>query len=305
MTEETLSRPLARHWFFILIRLCKAEIALVASLSAVAGLCLSPGEPMRLLPLLAAGVWLAAGGACALNQYQERHTDALMPRTARRPLPAGLVRPAFALGVAIIMIVSGTALLAFTGHPEPPLLTCAAVLWYNGFYTRFKARSAFAAVPGAGVGALPPAIGWTAGGGSLADFGLILLCFFLILWQILHFLVFSLAYAREYEEAGLPSLASVFSADQLKRLVLLWLIATAVSAQMAAVFLFHYVPGLHVMVMIASFYLALKGVFFLYRRENGYASLFREANNYLLLVLLAAIADRLAADAFIFIAGQS
>ncbi|MRR17759.1 MAG: protoheme IX farnesyltransferase [Deltaproteobacteria bacterium] len=285
MTQEALTRPWLGNYFFGTIRLCKAQISLFAALSAVAGLCVVAPPSAATLASVAIGVWLVGCGAGALNQYQERDIDALMPRTAGRPLPSGCVRPRFALAVSFILIGSGTAVLCLAGRLAPAGLGLAAVFWYNGFYTGFKTRSALAAIPGAAVGAIPPAVGWTAGGGHLLDFRLAALCFFFFMWQVLHFFIHCLAFAKEYEKAELPSLSGLFTESQLKRLAFQWLLAVAASA-----FLVGFSGLIHswlafTVIAAASFWFIFQGIAFITNRRNVYARLFRETNYYLLIIV--------------------
>jgi len=285
MTEQTLSPPLARNYLSSMISLCKAEISLFAAVSAVAGLCaVAPLSATVLAPVIG-GVFLIACGAGALNHYQERSADALMPRTAGRPLPSGRIRPPAALTISLLLIGWGTAVLCLAGNPAPALLGLAAVFWYNGFYTRFKAKSPLAAIPGALVGAIPPAIGWAAGGGDLLDFRLAALCFFFFLWQVLHFMIHILAFAGEYEHAGLPSLSTIFTERQLKRLAFQWLLAVAASTLLLGLAdLIHSAPALTA-IAVASCWLILRGIAFIRCRQSLYAVLFKETNYYMLIVM--------------------
>ncbi|MGV8057235.1 MAG: UbiA family prenyltransferase [Smithellaceae bacterium] len=146
ITEVIYHNDFREHALFI-ICLCKAKIALLATLSAVAGLFLASTPSGRLTVVLMLGVFLLASGAGALNHYQERHTDLLMNRTAGRPLPAGRIKPETALFLSILLISSGCVILLAGGSPAAAILGLAAVFWYNGFYTWFKARNSFAAIP--------------------------------------------------------------------------------------------------------------------------------------------------------------
>jgi heme o synthase len=148
------------------LTLCKPKIASFTALSAASGFFLGGHSLGVTWPLVVAGTFLLACGACALNQYQERGIDARMARTADRPLPAGRVNPSRALVFSLILIGSGVVIIQRNAPPAATLLGLGAVLWYNGVYTWLKARNAFAEFPGTLIGAVPPAIGWLAGGGT-------------------------------------------------------------------------------------------------------------------------------------------
>ena len=273
--------------------LCKAKISFFAALSAATGLLLKAHDPWQVLPALVAGVFLMACGACALNHWQERETDALMRRTARRPIPAGKVEPGHAIFFAFALICSGATFLLLTGALAAPLLGLVAVIWYNGFYTWLKRHSAFAAIPGALVGAIPPAIGWMVGGGNPVDPQLGLLSFFFFMWQVPHFFIHCLAFGEEYEAAGLPSLTAVFTRNQLARLTFQWIIATAVSLQ---IIIFCGLLGsslVRISLIAISLWLAMSGVNFIKGRESGYAGLFKRTNYFILLVMIFIFFDKL------------
>jgi protoheme IX farnesyltransferase len=284
MTRETIRSYLV---------LGKVKIAFFASLSAATGLLLANRPPGGALPVLAAGVFLLAGGACALNQYQERDSDALMGRTAGRPIPGGRVNPGRALCFSLVLIGSGSLVLFFTGSLTAPLLGLAAVFWYNGVYTWMKSRSAFAAIPGALVGAIPPAIGWAAGGGRLYDPALLTLCFFFFMWQVPHFFVHLLAFGKEYEAIGRPSLTTVFTEAQLGRLVFQWLFAAAVSLQLIIVHGLIRSPFILIALLAVSFWLVIRGIRLLSQGKPGYPGLFRGINWFMLAVMLLFSLDTL------------
>ena len=108
-----------------------------------------------------------AMAASALNEVQERDLDARMERTRLRPIPRGAVSPRAAVLFASALGTLGFLLLRMASDFRPALLGLLAWGWYNGLYTPLKRFSAFAVVPGAVIGALPPAMGWTAAGGDL------------------------------------------------------------------------------------------------------------------------------------------
>ena len=276
----------------IFLCLCKARISLFSSLSAAMGFFLAAGPAWESFPALFAGVFLLSCGACALNQYQERAEDGRMARTARRPIPSGKIRPGPALGVALLLIFSGEGFLLFTGNPAVPLLGASAVFWYNVLYTGLKKRSAFAVVPGALVGAIPPVMGWAAGGGSLSEPSLAALAFFFFMWQVPHFWLHLLTYGKEYAEAGLPSLTDIFSRDQLERLTFQWVSATAVSALLLGLSGLLQSPFAKAGLVSACLWLVSGGIFLVIRHEANPALLFRRANTFMLAVMLLTLIDQ-------------
>jgi heme o synthase len=284
MTADTLRGYLS---------LCKLKIALFAALSAASGFFLGGRSPGAAWPLLVAGTFLMACGACALNQYQERGSDARMARTANRPLPAGRVSPRRALGFSLILIGSGAAILYRSAPPAAALLGLGAVLWYNGVYTLLKARNAFAEFPGALIGAVPPAMGWLAGGGHLSEPPLIALCFFYFMWQVPHFLVHRLSFGGEYEAIGRPSLTAVFTAGQLGRLTFQWLLAAAVSLQLVIAHGLIHSPVVQTALLTASLGLVAGGVPLLRGKAQSYPGFFRGINYFMLIVLALFFLDQL------------
>ena len=98
------------------MQLCKMKISLLSSFSAVTGFALSAHAFPLDICTPAAAVFLLACGACALNQYQERDVDALMPRTRNRPVPSGKITPGRALVFSIVLMASGLLMLLLSGY---------------------------------------------------------------------------------------------------------------------------------------------------------------------------------------------
>ncbi len=218
-----------------LLELIKVRIVLLTTASGVSGYLLHLQTIDREFLLLFAGLFLASAGACALNEYQDRDLDRRMARTRRRPLPSGRVRPILALWVATVGILSGLSLLTLA-TPTAGFLGLAAVVGYNGIYTPLKRVSPYATIPGAVVGALPPAMGWVASGGALTDEAIWVVMAFLYVWQLPHFWLLLLHRSGEYEEAGLPSIEQVFGPRRLSRIAFTWTAATAVCATLFPLF---------------------------------------------------------------------
>jgi heme o synthase len=157
-----------------------------------------------LLPTLL-GVALVATASSAWNQWYERRTDARMDRTADRPLPAGRLAPTEVMMFGLLCAVGGGAMLAILVNVTTAVLTLLTLVMYVGLYTPLKRHTSLCTAIGAVPGALPPVLGWTAGGGTL-DLGALALFAILFLWQFPHFLAIAWLYRHQYDGAGLKML---------------------------------------------------------------------------------------------------
>ena len=270
--------------------LCKVKVCVFSALSAMAGCLLAPVPTIGKLLSLALGVFLLACGGSALNQYQERATDALMERTCHRPIPAGHIRPLRALWFALAVLVLALAMLAVIGGLTALLLGLFAVLWYNLLYTYLKRKSAFAICPGALVGVIPPAIGWVAGGGVLSDPRLWALGFLFFMWQMPHFWLLMLDCGKEYEKAGLPCLSTIFPQGQLRRIIFHWIVALAVSSLCISLYGLADAPLLQAALFAAAAWITWNGKNLLVR-DGDTGRLFRMVNAYMFAMVLGIALD--------------
>jgi protoheme IX farnesyltransferase len=202
-------------------RLTKLPIASASTLTAAAGYLASARQFHAGIFSMLLGILLLAMASCALNELQERHLDARMERTAKRPLPSGKISPAWVLTLILALAFSGFDLLLLHGW-SAAILGLAALVWYNGIYTPLKRWTPFAVVPGALIGAIPPAIGWTAAGGSWSDPGMLALCLVFFLWQVPHFWLLFLRHEHDYTRAGFPCLSARFTPRQSRRILFIW-----------------------------------------------------------------------------------
>lgn len=270
------------------VRLCKIKISLFATLSAATGYILAgQGTQVNILILLA-GVFLLACGACALNQYQERGTDALMKRTKFRPLPSGKITSAAALRFSLILFTAGFFILLGHGHIISSILGAAAVLWYNGVYTYLKRMTAFAPVPGALIGAIPPAMGWTAAGGTLSDSRIIIFCVFFFIWQVPHFWLLFLSNSEDYRKAGFPTIADKFSEGQISRITSVWIFSTAAAGLTLPLFIISLHNIFYAVLFAACLWLIMRGIIFMRRSRNPilFSASFDRINIYMLIVMI-------------------
>ncbi len=150
---------------------------------------------------LTLGTALSAAGAAALNQWMERKEDALMPRTANRPIPAKLVSSQFALLFGIFLSFVGLGILWAGTNEWAVGLTFLTLVVYLAFYTPLKKKSSLAIEVGAVSGALPPLIGWVAAAGEPTLYGWILFGI-LFAWQLPHFMAIAWNFRDDYEKGG-------------------------------------------------------------------------------------------------------
>lgn len=214
----------------ILFELGKVRISMPVALSALMGYTLQTGTIGSKGELLALGVFLMSCSSSAINHWQEYKTDALMPRTKNRPIPSGRIKPVFALIVASVYFILGSALLISFFPIVTFGISLLTLISYNLLYTPLKKVTAFAVVPGSLVGALPPYIGWLAAGGALNDPDIFIVAIFFFIGQIPHFWLLLLMFGSEYKLAGYPSLNDIFTDNQIKRLSFTWILATIASA---------------------------------------------------------------------------
>jgi heme o synthase len=214
-----------------LLQLGKPQITFPVSLSAFAGYILFQGFLMPGWWQTIAGVFLMSFASSAINHVQDAGIDSRMERTRRRPIPSGRVKPYQAMIVAQFSGLAGFLLLAHYGNSSiPAILSLITLACYNLVYTPLKRVTAFAVLPGALVGALPPIIGWTAAGGSMLHPHILLVGFFFFVGQIPHFWLILLKFDKDYTAAGLPTLLQLFSINQIRSMTLGWVAATAMAA---------------------------------------------------------------------------
>ena len=275
-----------------LSELTKFPISLVSTLTAVTGFLAFRRDLPGRLALVFLGTLLLAMGASVLNEAQEWKLDARMERTRYRPIPRGTVSPRAAALFALALGTMGLLALRRAGGWLPACLGLLAVAWYNGLYTPLKRFSAFAVVPGSLIGALPPAMGWTAAGGDLAAPPLLALCLLFFLWQVPHFWLLSLLHHAGYEEAGFPTLARHFDEPQILRLTFTWTCATVAACGLLAAF--HTVTRQASLALLALASLWLLARFTpLLRPPQGppqFRRAFMDINFYALLVMVAVAA---------------
>ena len=240
------------------------------------------------------GILFMAVSASVLNQMQEVEIDNKMNRTRFRPLPSQRIELKYAAIFFTINLAAGILLLFFAGNIKAVFVGLITILWYNGVYTYSKRITAFAVVPGAITGALPPLIGWVAAGGGPWEKQIIFIEFLIFTGQIPHFWLLILKYGEEYKKAGLPNITDIFSRIQINRITFSWVISSVFAALFLCYFEIIQSPFIIVFLVIASIYILWQ--FFGLLKMNAdknpkkYSILL---DSYFLLVLLLLISDKI------------
>ena len=181
------------------------------------------GDPsFGLVGLTCLGGALSAGGAGAINHYFDRDIDALMKRTADRPVPSGRVAPGSALAFGIVLGVASFALLSVTVNLLAAALALSGLLGYVLVYTVWlKRRTPQNIVIGGAAGAVPPLVAWAAVTGSL-EWSALYLFAIVFYWTPPHFWALSLLMKDEYARAGVPMLPVVRGEAETRRQIVLY-----------------------------------------------------------------------------------
>lgn len=184
---------------------------------------------------LLGSLYLAICGSTVLNMYVDRDIDARMPRTIKRPLPAGVLRPREALVFGSLISLVGIA-WAFTLSSLFGLVIAAGLFFHAVVYTMWlKRKTPFSVIPGGVSGGMPVLAGRVLGTGSIDIVG-VLLALAVLLWIPIHILTFAMRYAKDYNLANVPTFPAIYGEDKT-RLVLAGSTVLTGLAMMLAVFL--------------------------------------------------------------------
>jgi len=205
------------------VDLLKPRVMSLVVFTGLVGVLIAPAHIHPFEAALAVlAIALGSGAAGAINMWYERDLDALMARTANRPLPAGRVEPDDALGLGVLLSIFSVLLMALATNFVAAALLAAAILFYVFVYTIWlKRRTPQNIVIGGAAGAFPPMIGWAAVTGDVSLTGLTL--FLLIfLWTPPHFWALALYRSDDYRRAAVPMLPVVAGARATKKQMLVY-----------------------------------------------------------------------------------
>ncbi|TAD85020.1 MAG: protoheme IX farnesyltransferase [Bacteroidetes bacterium] len=183
--------------------LIKFTLSITVVFSSVISYLLVPqiSLDVKMVLLLTLGGLLVTGSANAINQITERKTDALMKRTANRPLAAGRMSVTEGWTVAIASAAIGIGIMWYFFNWQSALLSAFSLFLYAFIYTPLKKVSAISVLVGAFPGAFPCLIGWVAGADEFSTGGWILFAI-QFLWQFPHFWAIAWVAHADYDRAG-------------------------------------------------------------------------------------------------------
>ena len=151
------------------VALMKPRVMALAVFTALVGLLIAPGHVDPVLGAVAVlAITAGAGAAGALNMWYDADLDALMSRTAARPIPRGRVSGAEALVFGLLLAGAAVVVLGLVANVKAAALLALTIFFYIAVYTAWLKRSTPQnIVIGGAAGALPPVIGWTAATGEV------------------------------------------------------------------------------------------------------------------------------------------
>jgi protoheme IX farnesyltransferase len=218
------ARPRALQVALGYLELTKPRIVMLVLITGVPALLMAadgfPGAAKFFGTL--AGIALAAASAATFNHWYDRDLDALMKRTARRPLPTGLIAPVPALAFGFLLAGAAWAMLVTFGNLLAAVIGMLSIVYYAVIYTIWlKRRTPQNIVIGGGAGASAPLIAWAAVTGQLS-WAAVLLAAIVFFWTPPHFWALSLYRREDYARAGIPMLPVTHGEPETRRQILIY-----------------------------------------------------------------------------------
>ncbi|MEE9359694.1 MAG: heme o synthase [Hyphomicrobium sp.] len=205
------------------VELMKPRVMSLVVFTALTGMLAAPGSIHPVIGVIALlAIAMGAGASGALNMWYDADIDALMARTAARPIPRGRVTGGEALTFGSILAVLSILTLGVLVNWTAGALLALTIGFYLFVYTMWlKRRTPQNIVIGGAAGAFPPMIGWAAVTGSVSVES-VLMFLIIFMWTPPHFWALALYRCRDYERAGVPMLPVVAGAEETRRQIWLY-----------------------------------------------------------------------------------
>ena len=208
-----------------LMVLARIPISVTVSVVSMLGyLLFTPSLSLNMLATGTGSFFLCAG-CSAINQVQEKRTDAYFSRTVMRPLPQGLISSRTALLTGIVWLGISFMMYELADARKCVWLSLFVIGAYNGLYTGLKRRTSLSLLIGSIAGAMPPLMGWVAAGGNVFDSLILSNCAIWYLVQIPHAWMRIDKYRDEYTSRYCPIPVSYFVFVYKRMLLRVWYFA--------------------------------------------------------------------------------
>jgi protoheme IX farnesyltransferase len=278
-------------------RLLKPRVMSLVILTALAGLLLAPTPPHPLIAFAALlSIAVGAGASGALNMWYDADIDAVMTRTAKRPIPSGRLDPESALAFGVVLSLMSVFTLGFSTNWLAASLLAFTIFFYIGVYTMWLKRTTpLNIVIGGAAGALPPMVGYAAATGEIGLYSVVLFALIFV-WTPPHFWALALMKHEDYGRAGVPMMPNALGPDRTRLEILVYSLILA-PLGVAPWLMGFATPVYGLVALLSGAYLAWLAVA-VYRKREGDAArraslrLFLFSISYLFLLFLVLIAER-------------
>ncbi len=203
--------------------LLKPRVMSLVVFSAIIGVIAAPGSVHPWMGFLIVLCIAIAAGACgALNMWYDADIDAIMKRTAKRPVPRGALTAEEAMGFGMVLAIGSVLMLGLFTNIAAALFLAFTIFFYVVVYTMWLKRSTQQnIVIGGAAGAFPPAVAWVAASGGI-DAGAIALFLIIFMWTPPHFWALALFREGDYGNAGVPMMPNVSGRTATKKQILIY-----------------------------------------------------------------------------------
>ncbi|PPD44439.1 MAG: protoheme IX farnesyltransferase [Methylocystis sp.] len=204
-------------------KLLKPRVMTLVVLTALAGILLAPVPPHPLIAFVAIlAIAVGAGASGALNMWYDADIDAIMTRTALRPIPAGRLEPESALAFGMVLSMLSVFTLGFATNWLAAALLAFTIFFYVAIYTMWLKRSTPQnIVIGGAAGALPPIVGYAAATGEIG-FASVVLFAIIFVWTPPHFWALAIMKHDDYGRAGVPMMPNALGTDRTRLEILVY-----------------------------------------------------------------------------------
>ncbi|MGR3484653.1 MAG: heme o synthase [Paracoccaceae bacterium] len=223
MTDATYTPRAPEASFGDYYALMKPRVMQLVVFTALVGMLVAPTLPHPFIGFVAVlCIAVGAGASGALNMWWDADIDAVMTRTATRPVPAGRVAPGEALGIGLALSGFSTVLLWLAAGWLPAAILAFTIFFYAVIYSMWLKRSTpLNIVIGGAAGAFPPVIGWAVATGEVTLAPLLMFAL-IFAWTPPHFWALALFVRSDYGRAGVPMLTETHGRDATRRQIWLY-----------------------------------------------------------------------------------